>query len=247
MDLYIINCEINNSQAQYLLERLTRYNGQVCNIVEINNTNVQDINLGYLSELTIGKLQHQLNKDIMYYIYHDFDENDVIYYLVQTQQIKIKDIWYKICKFNASKCLQVLFDQGINVDIQDNYGEAPLHNACCYNSVESVKLLFDHGSNVNIQDNFGGTPLHWACYKDSVETVKLLTLNKANVNIQDNYGSTPLHRACWNNRVECAKLLIFNGANVNILDNDGETPLQLALERKSTECIRLLQNHKRYY
>ena len=238
MNLYIINCEISDDVAKHLLDHLTLYNGQVCDIIEVINTNVQDIKSGYLSKLTIGKVKHQENKAIDYYIKHDLD--DVIYYLVQTRRIKLKDI-FKICTFNASKCLHILLDQGINVNIQDDYGWTSLHFACRYNRVEIVKLLLDNGINANIQDNHGWTPLHWVCVCNSVEAAKLLLNNGTNINMQNNYGTTPLHFACENNSVEIVKLLMDNGANVNIQNNWGNTPLQTALKHNFTECIKLLQ------
>ena len=242
MNLYIINCEITNTSARYLLKHLHLYNDQPCDIVEIINStsqNVQNIKSGYLSKLTIGKLKYQLNNGLKRsYHQNDFD---VIYYLIQTQQINYKDIIYRIRLNNAYKCLQVLIEQGINVNIpDDDDGETPLHKACSFNNVESIKLLLDQGADVNIQHNYGYTPLYTACSNNSVESVKLLILNGANVNIPDNYGRTPLHLACRYNSVEIVKLLLYNGANVNIQDNKGFTPLHLACFSNSVGSVKLL-------
>ena len=178
MNLYIINTNLTFDQATYLLKHLTPYNGQVCDIIEITNSNVKNIKSGYLSKLTIGKLRHQLNKDIMYYIYHDFDENDVIYYLVQTLQIQVKDIIHDICQNNAYRSLKVYLDQGVNANIQDNSGWTPLHLACYWNNVESVKLLLDNEANVNIQDNDSLTPLQLAQKSNSTKCIKILQVFK---------------------------------------------------------------------
>ena len=205
MKLYIINSDITFNQAEYLLNHLTSYNDEVCDIVEIINSNVQNIKSGYFDKLTIGKLKHQLTYVNIQYSIED-DEDEVIYYLIQTQQIKVKDI-FKICKFNAYKCLQVLFDQCINVNIPNNYGSTPLHWACLFNSVECVKLLLDNGAKKDIQDNRGWTPLHTACYNNSFESVKLLLLNGANINMPNNYSETPLQLALQHNYKDCIKLL----------------------------------------
>ena len=204
MNLYIIN-PITKTLAQYLLNHLRLYKGQVCDIIEINNGNIQDIKSVYLSKLTIGKLLYQISsKTIDYYIKYDL--NDVIYYLVQIKQCKLEDIIYMICKFNATKCLQVLIDQGINVNIPDD-GWTPLHEACYYNNVESAKLLLDNGAKKDIQDKWGSTPLHIACWKNRFVCVKLLLLNGANINIQNTDGLTPLQLAQQHNSTECIKLL----------------------------------------
>ena len=204
MNLYIINSEIPNTLAQYLLKHLIPYNGEVCDIVEIICTD--DITFkGYLDKLTIGKLKHQLTKKIDYYIKKDL--YGVIYYLVQTQQINYKDIIDKICQYNRYKSLQVLIDQGINVNIQNNYRNTPLHYACSFNRVESVQSLLNNGANVNIQDIIGWTPLHYACRNNNFETVKLLLDNGANVNIPDDEGWIPLQIAQNNNNTECIRLL----------------------------------------
>ena len=244
MKLYIINptLKISNTLSKYLLEHFTPYNGEVCDIVEVNNLDGINFKSGYLSKLTIGKLQQQANKNIKYYILNDID--DVIYYLVQTLQIVHEDIIRDICYNNASKSLKVLIDQGINVNIRYNYRDPPLHDACYYNSVEIVKLLLDQGANINIQNNSDWTPLHYACCNNSFESVKLLLDNGANVNIQNIYGDTPLHFVCHYNRVEIAKLLMDNGAKTDIQNTYRDTPLQLAENNDSEDCISLLQTLK---
>ena len=242
MKLYIINPNIiiSNDTAKYLLEHFTPYNGEVCDIVEVINLDAQDIKSGYLDRLTRGKLKHQIiYKNIDYYIKYDFD--DAIYYLVQTQQIKSKNI-YDIFYDNAYKCLKVYLDQGVNANIQDNLSWTPLHRACLHNRVECVKLLLLNGANVNIQDMWDNTPLHYACSNDSVESIKLLPLNGANVNIQQYNGSTPLHLACYKNNFESVKLLLNNGAKTDIINDDGLTPLQLAVKHNAKDCIKLLQD-----
>ena len=243
MNLYIINTNITFDQAKYLLNHLRLYNGEACDIVEIKemkDSNGQDIKSGYLDKLTIGRLHHRVyNWWKSTYIKQDRD--DVIYYLVQTLQIVFEDI-FEICRNNAYKCLKVLIDQGVSVNIQDSRGDTPLNEACCYNSVETVKLLLEQGANVNIQNNYGSTSLHYACYNNSFECVKLLIDNGARKDIQNINDNTPLHLACKCNRVEIAKLLILNnGANVNIQNNNGYTPLQIAQNNNSKDCIKLLQ------
>ena len=37
MNLYIIDIKLIDQEAQYLLDHLTKYNGQMCDIVEIIN------------------------------------------------------------------------------------------------------------------------------------------------------------------------------------------------------------------
>ena len=240
MKLYIINQPISNKTAQFLLDHLTEYNGHMCNIVEVKDSNVQNIKLGYLSKLTIGKLKHQLyNQWISNDIEIDID--DVIYYLIQTLQINCEDIIHDICSNNSYESLQVLLDRGVNVNIQNNDGDTPLH-AACWNSVECVKLLLDQGINVNIPNNYGSTSLHCACINNSIETAKLLLDNGAKKNIQNIYGDTPLHYVCSLNRFECVKLLLDNSVKTDIVNRDGFTPLQLALKRNFTECIKLFQS-----
>ena len=83
MNLYIININITDSQAKYLLNNFTEYNGQPCDIIEIINRYDITFVHGYLDKLTIGKLKYQLTyKTISFCIKKD--QEYIIDYLIQT-------------------------------------------------------------------------------------------------------------------------------------------------------------------
>ena len=98
MTLYIINpnIQISNKLAKFLLENLTEYKHQSCNIVEINDQRFQQNNINlkyqnYLGKFTIGKLKFQLNDECI----NEYDD-DIIYYLIQTKKAKAEDYIYII-------------------------------------------------------------------------------------------------------------------------------------------------------
>ena len=105
-----------------------------------------------------------------------------------------------------SKLIKLLISAGAQIDIQNQRGETPLHNAAVRTA--SLKAFYN--------------------------VTKELLLNKANANSKDNDGNTPLHRVCntplvfqSKNHILVAELLIKYGADINAKNNAGKTPLQM--------------------
>ena len=73
--------------------------------------------------------------------------------------------------------LKKLINENYYLNVQDIYGDAPLHVAVRAGYYEVVKILIDAGASINIRNIFCGyTPLHCASISDSkkdiVELVK---------------------------------------------------------------------------
>ncbi|XP_075223019.1 uncharacterized protein LOC142325317 [Lycorma delicatula] len=137
--------------------------------------------------------------------------------------------------------LQDLIKKGRNVNIIDNRGWTPLHEAALLDHIECIKILLEAGARVNATTHQGETPLFIACKNKNLESVKLL-LNWDNniVNFSNNESVTPLHIACAEHCVPVAKLLIENDALINAEDNSGITPLHEAVMSKDVEICKLL-------
>lgn len=96
-------------------------------------------------------------------------------------------------------------DQGHPVNVRDNAGWTPLHEAANQGHKEIVELLLDNGAWIN---------------------------DKEGTNID---GFTPLHDACGNGLLEIVEVLLDRGANATLKNDLGMTPMQtLELWRKNT-------------
>ncbi|MDR3285667.1 MAG: ankyrin repeat domain-containing protein [Holosporales bacterium] len=83
------------------------------------------------------------------------------------------------------------FGANMNVDVQDNYGNTPLHCAIFGRQIEVVKVLLAAQADINAQNSEGRTPLHIAVEGRQIEIAKVLLIVGANKNIADNERYLP--------------------------------------------------------
>ncbi|KAK0790679.1 hypothetical protein LTR59_009173 [Friedmanniomyces endolithicus] len=126
----------------------------------------------------------------------------------------------------AKKVVQLLLQQGVDVNAQGGvYGNA-LQAACCDSSQsEVVQLLLNSGADVNAQGGRYGNALQAACCDSSQSEVVQLLLNSgadllldsgADVNAQGGLHSNALQAACsYSHDSEVVQLLLDSGADVN--------------------------------
>ncbi|XP_032266885.1 ankyrin repeat and SOCS box protein 3 isoform X3 [Phoca vitulina] len=155
------------------------------------------------------------------------------------------------------KVLRKLLKKGRSVDVADNRGWMPIHEAAYHNSVECLRmlihaavengqidvlrLLLRHGANVNGSHSMcGWNALHQATFQENAEIIKLLLKKGANKECQDDFGITPLFVAAQYGKLESLNILISSGANVNCQALDKATPLFIAAQEGHTECVELL-------
>ena len=108
-----------------------------------------------------------------------------------------------------------------DIEIKDQNGRTPLHDAVKKNHLAVVDLLLNHGANVHSKDNSSVTPLHEVVTHSVAET--LITAG-ADVNAVDADGFTPLHYAVGN-LPDLIEILVKKGADINAKSNDGDTAL----------------------
>ncbi|XP_060165187.1 ankyrin repeat and SOCS box protein 3 isoform X4 [Globicephala melas] len=155
------------------------------------------------------------------------------------------------------KVLRKLLKNGRSVDVADNRGWMPIHEAAYHNSIECLRmliraavengqidvlrLLLRYGANVNGSHSMcGWNTLHQATFQENAEIIKLLLKKGANKECQDDFGITPLFVAAQYGKLESLSILISSGANVNCQALDKATPLFIAAQEGHTECVELL-------
>ncbi len=142
--------------------------------------------------------------------------------------------------------LEILIDNGANINTLDPHGWAPIHDAARRNQTRIVKMLIEKGADVNLKSKSGDSPLHMATEPPhSSEMIKMLIENGAKVDAKDARGDTPLHNSIYSGGdLESVETLLEKGADVNAKNNESKTPLMLAMESNREEIVELLHKHE---
>ena len=97
------------------------------------------------------------------------------------------------CAYNDRiKIIDLLLNNGANINNQDNNGQTILHYVCKYYhyspTAANINLLLDKNANINLQDNNGNTALHYS-FKHFDNVLELIEKG-ADVDIKNNKGQT---------------------------------------------------------
>ena len=126
--------------------------------------------------------------------------------------------------------IQLLVDDGLDVDQQNQSGRTPLFLAATHNQMNCIRLLLNTGADPN-----GGStnqvPLNTAAWYGHAPVVQILLNAGAENDRQDADGNTPLHKSVWQGNLECVELLLNDGADPEATNQVGITPRQLAAMR----------------
>ena len=132
-----------------------------------------------------------------------------------TQKYGPNAIFHAI-KMNDFSLLEILIENGYNVEIENENLEKPIHLAARNGRTECLKILIENGTNCYSKDSEGRTLLHEASRTGNTECLKILLENNADSSAKNNDGNTPLHEAARNGRTECLKILLENNADSNV-------------------------------
>ncbi|XP_065446788.1 ankyrin repeat and SOCS box protein 3 isoform X9 [Chrysemys picta bellii] len=142
------------------------------------------------------------------------------------------------------KSLRKLIKQGYSVDVPDNRGWMPIHEAAFHNSSECLKLLINAAPSDNYikSKTFEGTcALHLSANNGCLESINVLLEAGAETNDVTYEETTPLFLAVENGHPEIIKLLLQHGANINGSHSwSGWNSLHQASFQGHTEIIKLL-------
>lgn len=137
-----------------------------------------------------------------------------------------------------------LLNDGVSVNISDEFGRSPLHIATLHNHPEIVELLMSRKElKVNIECR-EGTPLYMATrYGHEQVALMLLKRPDIDVNHESKKFNSPLMLAIKLNRIKIFKAMIEHpGININHLSVHGGTPLHFATQLGHKDMVDLLLN-----
>ena len=123
--------------------------------------------------------------------------------------------------------VQVLVEQGVDMEKTGFYGEGPLWAASRKGHLTVVRYLVEKGANMEKADDSGWTPLIISSCRGHLDVVSYLLEQGANRDKGDNIQRTPLHHAAKEGHLETAKLLMVCGADLNARDNHGHLPIDM--------------------
>ena len=122
-------------------------------------------------------------------------------------------------KWKHDRCLEVLLNAGVDVNLADYSTLTPLMRAAEDGYVKSVKMFIQAGADVNRKNKEDETALMLAVLKGQEECVELLLNAGADVNFMSSSGGnnqfTALHAAVLSKNTKCLELLLKAGAYVN--------------------------------
>ncbi|XP_067901041.1 ankyrin repeat and SOCS box protein 3 isoform X2 [Heterodontus francisci] len=114
--------------------------------------------------------------------------------------------------------LKALIQKGHSLDIADNRGWYPIHEAATHNSLRCLKLLIHTASStlhVELKTFEGETALHLAAKCGHLKTVQILLKAGANPNAITNENITSLFLATEKGHIAVARILLRHGARIN--------------------------------
>ena len=141
---------------------------------------------------------------------------------------------------SEKKLLEVMLEQGADLNMQSRYGETALIRAARFGRIEIVRYLVEHGADLSVQDKSDNTALMWATHNRQTGIVKYLVEQGAEVNAQTESGWTALMRAARNGYTGIVKYLVEQGAEVNIQNRYGGTALERAAGEGHIDIVRYL-------
>lgn len=150
--------------------------------------------------------------------------------------------FYWACRHGCPlKIVQLLAENGADLDQSDAKGLFLLYTACQFNHFQVAEFLIHLGANVNQAEHSDNTtPLFVASYYNHLEIAEMLIAHGANPNLAKKNGISPLMAACEQGHLPMAKLLIRAGANVDQETLLSKFPLHFAYTNGRAQIIELL-------
>ncbi|XP_034937941.1 putative ankyrin repeat protein RF_0381 [Chelonus insularis] len=153
---------------------------------------------------------------------------------INVRDLKGKSPLFEACEVGNVSVINILLENGADMECKDNRGDTPLHIALkrFSRNWECVKSLLDakKSSFVSYEER---KPLYHFFAEYNFSILELLIQKDLDINTVDGSGQTALHIAADRGHIDMVRDLIINGADVNAVNNYKLTALHYVLRRIS--------------
>ena len=231
--------------------------------VDVNAANEDGVTRLHLLARHAGWLERLTPEERNLHKVSNDESEELNNWLAKEANIHARDVWgetplhYAAAAGACGAISALVAEEGADVNVRDNRGNAPAHAAAAKVEFEAMIKLADHKADMSARNNDGETPLHLAVRAETAEIVEEVVKNgkaphfaatadvpevvdysMSAVSVPDNSGITPLHYALSETTI---KKLLDCGAPVNSQTKDGETPLDWADKKNNGDAIRELE------
>ena len=137
---------------------------------------------------------------------------------------------------------EVIFDAGNELDLPDDIGRRPLHEAAFFGHLDLVRFFLGHGAVLDAPIRpFGHTALYLAVQQSRYDVVRYLIKRGARLDVEDKLlGTGLLHIAAIKGDMLLAGILISAGIDVFHEDKKGLTARDLAARHRHNGLAKAL-------
>lgn len=147
---------------------------------------------------------------------------------------------------------EAIYDAGGQVDIPNELGRRPLHEAAFFGHIDLVKFFLDHGADIDAPvQPLGHTALYLAVQQGHLAIARYLVLRGAKTDARDEIlGIGLLHICAARGDTLMAGMLIAAGINVFRPDKKGLTARDMAARHGHMELsrtlLKVMEHHVKY-
>lgn len=155
-------------------------------------------------------------------------------------------LFYAI-RTNDIKAVQLLLEQGADIHLIDNAGNAVLHVAALYASTEVAKFLMRKRALLDPKNKSNELPIHYAVQNKNFSgemTQLFLDVDPSSINHADSMNRTPIFRAVEHADFGTVELLLQHNPNLEHRDSRGLTACHVAAELKKYQIIKMLVRYR---
>lgn len=149
--------------------------------------------------------------------------------------------WSRAAATGDAAALQLLADEGYNLDAKDARGWTALMMVASCGHASCLLLLLKQGCRADAHDPRRWTAATHAAAEGQERCLRLLAEAGADVSLPDFMGATPAMRAAIGGHTQCLRVLAECRCALDSTDRFGMTALQHARAKCHTDCVKLLK------